>query len=359
MFTNTECGTLFASIFLFPSPLCRSLKPVLTSGYVVVDPRYKGKGIASEIAKYIDIFSIQNGYHGHISRISVHARHLVPWIRQGREPLGIIPKSLYVEKLGWMPDMIMYDDYSSHRSSNNGFHIETETTSGVSICHDERDNDSQKLLNFRSCGIDQKIFSTFDIAPTKNRNPDLLEVVYSKTNNSGETINLCKGVALQDQQVQDLFRKAATKGEGFAIDELDEQRNFRCKLIRKPEVLVATKEPETEVIGVLVYGSPALCRTPGQTTTAYIIVSEPERGKGNGHILFDCYNNIVKNQNNISTVLFDVFKTNQKTITWLISRGFDVSGTIKCSGFIVGTGNTDIVILHKNVNATNWPQVLK
>ena len=108
MFTNTENGKLFAFIFLFPSPLCRSLKPVLTSGYVVVDPRYKGQSIASEIAKYIDIFSIQNGYHGHISRISVHARHLVPWVRQGREPLGTIPKSLYVEKMGWMPDVIMY-----------------------------------------------------------------------------------------------------------------------------------------------------------------------------------------------------------------------------------------------------------
>ena len=331
-------------------------KPKASSnlGYVVVDPRYKGQGIASEIAKYIDIFSIQNGYHGHISRISVHARHLVPWVRQGREPLGIIPRSLYVEKLGWMPDVIMYDDYSSHNSTGC-VDVKHGSTPGASICDGEKHNhNNQNFLNFSSQGIDQNHFSTFDVASCKNRKPDLFQVVASKTN-FGESIHLWKSVALQDQQVQSLFSKAARKGEGFAIDELDDQGNFRCKLLREPEVLVATKEPETEIIGVLVHGSPALCRTPGQTSTAYIIVSEEERGKGNGHILFDCYINIVKNQNNISTVLFDVFKTNQKTITWLISHGFDVSGTIKCSGFIVGTGHTDTVILHENVNAIKRP----
>ena len=307
-----------------------------------MDPRYKGQGIASEIAKYIDMFSIQNGYHGHISRISVHATHLVPRVRQGREPLGIIPKSLYVEKLGWMPDMIMYDDYSSH-TSTGCMDINQARTRGASNCDDDKRNDNNQN------------FINFDDAFCKTRKPDLFQVVASKTNNSGESIHLWKGVALQDQQVQSLFSKAAWKGEGFAIDELDDQGNFRHKLLREPEVLVTTKEPETEIIGVLVHGSPALCRTPGQTSTAYIIVSEEERGKGNGHILFDCYINIVKNQNNISTVLFDVFKTNQKTVTWLISHGFDVSGTIKYSGFIVGTGHTDTVILHKNVNAMKRP----
>ena len=230
------------------------------------------------------------------------------------------------------------------------------STPGASICDGEkRNHNNQNFLNFSSRGIDQNRFSIFDVASSKNRKPDLFQVVASKTNNFGESVHLWKGVPLQDQKVQSLFSKAARKGEGFAIDELDDRENFRCKLLREPEVLVATKQPETEIIGVLIHGSPALCRTPGQTSTAYTIVSEEERGKGNGNILFDCYINIVKNQSNVSTVLSDVFKTNQKTITWLISHGFDVSGTIKCSGFIVGTGHADTVILHKNVNAVKRP----
>ena len=265
--------------------MCRSLKPVLTSGYVVVDPRYKGQGIASEIAKYIDMFSIQNGYHGHISRISVHARHLAPWVRQGREPLGIIPKSLYVEKLGWMPDVIMYDDYSNH-STAACIDIKQGGTPGTNICDDdERNDNNQTSLNFNIRRINQNRFSTCNDSSCKKRKPDLFQVVASKTNNFEESIHLWKSVPLQDPQVQSLFSKAARKGEGFAIDELDDRGNFPCKLLREPEVLVATKEPETEVIGVLVHGSPALCTTPGQTSTAYIIVSEEERGKGNGHIL--------------------------------------------------------------------------
>ena len=58
-FTNVETGTLFSSSFVYRSPLCRSLNPVLNSGFIIVDPRYKGRGVATKVAKYVDVHSVQ------------------------------------------------------------------------------------------------------------------------------------------------------------------------------------------------------------------------------------------------------------------------------------------------------------
>ena len=268
-FTNTQTGTLFASSFVYRSPLCRSLNPVVNSGFIIVDPRYKGRGVATKVAEYVDVFSVQMGDYGHTSRTAVSARHAVPFIQSGRSPLGIIPRSLYVEGLGWMPDLIFYNGYTKNESIKMREGPSKISKAGI-VRVPESTMDGWK----RDFGMDEDFYENKQEVreDIKKENEDdrrvLLENVEEFKNNHGDVIHISKAKTLNDERIQSMFGRAAEKGEGFAMDEFNDHGIYKCKLIRESKVLAVVKEPNMEIVGALVYGLPQLCRTPGQVVTA-------------------------------------------------------------------------------------------
>ena len=353
-FTNTQTGTLYASSFVYRSPLCRSLNPVVNSGFIIVDPRYKGRGVATKIAEYVDVFSVQMGDYGHTSRIAVSARHAVPFIQSGRSPIGIIPRSLYVDGLGWMPDLIFYNGYTKNENirkregppkiGNTGMAGVPESTMDGWKRNFERNEDVYK--NKQTVQEDTKKENEAFSDDTRVK----FENVEEFTNSHGDAIHISKATTLNDERIQSMFRRAAEKGEGFAMDEFNDHGIYECKLIQASKVLAAVKEPNMEIVGALVYGLPQLCRTPGQVVTAYIIVKDTERRKGNAQILHDYFMRMLKSQKQFNTVIIDVFKTDDYVLTWLLRHGYNVTGTIKYSGCITGSGHTDTLVLYKDLN---------
>ena len=207
-------------------------------------------------------------------------------------------------------------------------------------------------LNFS--GIENEIHGSQKTISKQNNTLDDhkmdLENAEQFVNKCGDIIHICQGVTLNDEQIQAMFRTAAKKGDGFAVDELGANGIYQCKLIRDPEVLVVLKEPKMEIVGTLVHGLPVLCRTPGPVATAYIIVKESERRKGNGQILYSYLMKMLNGQQYFNTILFDVFKTNEYVLSWLFRKGYNVTGTIKYSGYISGSGHTDTLVLYKDLD---------
>ncbi len=70
--------------------------PVISGGYVVVDPAYRGAGIQSAVNLVYDELALEIGYPAIVSRIAMTSRAAIPALRDRNQYTGVIPRSLKV-----------------------------------------------------------------------------------------------------------------------------------------------------------------------------------------------------------------------------------------------------------------------
>ena len=108
---DKSSGTLIGSWLFFRSPLARSTEPTHTGGFILVNPNYRGKGLAHKLMIFMAFHALDMGYTGMYGRVAVTARNIVPSRRAGAKYYGIIPNSLKV--LGqeeWVDDIVTASD---------------------------------------------------------------------------------------------------------------------------------------------------------------------------------------------------------------------------------------------------------
>ena len=108
---DKNSGLLVGGCLFFRSPLARSTEPTHTGGFVLVNPNYRGKGIAEKLLTLMAFLAIDMGYTGLYGRVSVIAKSIVPSRRAGASYFGIIPNSIKVlDRDEYLDDLVTASD---------------------------------------------------------------------------------------------------------------------------------------------------------------------------------------------------------------------------------------------------------
>ncbi len=108
---NADNNELMAAISFLQSPACRSTKTMLCTGQSVVNPKYRGHGIAYELYKVGQKFTMDIGYLGFNARAYIIGRNIIPTRRLGALVTGVIPYCSYTDKMGVIDDVLLANDY--------------------------------------------------------------------------------------------------------------------------------------------------------------------------------------------------------------------------------------------------------
>ena len=104
-------GLFVGGCLFFRSPLARSTEPTHTGGFILVNPNYRGKGIAEKLLTLMAFLAIDMGYTGMYGRVAVIAKSIVPSRRAGANYFGIIPNSIKVlDRDEWLDDLVTASD---------------------------------------------------------------------------------------------------------------------------------------------------------------------------------------------------------------------------------------------------------
>ena len=103
---------LVSAFFLSPCPLSRSQHSPNMGAYGFVDKVYRGQGIGQNLIYLMKYMASSLGYRSVISRHALISRTNIPGRSAGATYMGIIPKSLRIDKLNVVvDDVIVYYGY--------------------------------------------------------------------------------------------------------------------------------------------------------------------------------------------------------------------------------------------------------
>ena len=103
---------LVSAFFLSPCPLSRSQHSPNMGAYGFVDEEYRGQGIGQNLIYLMKYMASSLGYRSVISRHALTSRTNIPGRAAGATYMGIIPKSLRIDKLNVVvDDVIVYYGY--------------------------------------------------------------------------------------------------------------------------------------------------------------------------------------------------------------------------------------------------------
>ena len=152
------------------------------------------------------------------------------------------------------------------------------------------------------------------------------------------------------EEIHSLYRKAAEKSDGYAIDEFTESGLFNHRLLRDVTV-TGVFTPQGAVVAATMFGKSAVPRVPGKCIGGYIVVREAYRHRGIGTQLLHIIEQYAKDLN-MDDLIFDVFISNQRSIQCLSKERYVITGTIPNSGVVLNKGFTDTVVMYKSLNRT-------
>ena len=66
------------------------------AGYIVIDSRYRGRGVMQSLIGLIEEKVCSLGYPAFLARMAISARNVMPNVTTGTQLLGVVPKSLKV-----------------------------------------------------------------------------------------------------------------------------------------------------------------------------------------------------------------------------------------------------------------------
>ncbi len=95
----------------YPSVLSRSENPVHASGYFIVNPIFKGKGVATNAFSSSPDVVTTFGYRASVGRTACTARTILPIMRSDIYIIGAIPRSIRLAKEGLVDDLIIFQKH--------------------------------------------------------------------------------------------------------------------------------------------------------------------------------------------------------------------------------------------------------
>ncbi len=165
---------------------------------------------------------------------------------------------------------------------------------------------------------------------------------------SGKTVVVEEAREQDYIAIEELIREAATEGRGFGLDEFAPTGAFNRNLFRdrRSHAAVVRLSPSDAPIAALVFGTSAVCRTENKLMSGYIAVSKLHRGSGVGTLLLKTLINTAKTLG-FEGVLFDVYQTESRTISWSKRHGFHVTGSLPECGYVKNQGFVDALLMYR------------
>ncbi len=107
---------------IYPAPpaLSRSWRPFNGGGYVVLDKDYRGKGIYQATqSDFWDKLGPRYGYFTFTGRNALTAKTSIANQQVGDTFSAVVPNAIYVNKFGWLCDLINYRNQTGAELSKN------------------------------------------------------------------------------------------------------------------------------------------------------------------------------------------------------------------------------------------------
>ena len=152
-------------------------------------------------------------------------------------------------------------------------------------------------------------------------------------------------------QVEEMIRAAAGRGDGFALDEFDQDGLLNRKFLRQSVTLVARRKSDQGLIGGAIIGPSALVRaTEPSSLGGYIVVGEKYRRRGYGSEIMTLCEHIAQklDYRNITTDLLSSVQTSG-ALQMVLKDGYAVTGQFTGSAFLKNLGPANSLILFKNI----------
>ena len=153
-------------------------------------------------------------------------------------------------------------------------------------------------------------------------------------------------------EVEEMIRAAAQRGEGFALDEFDQDGLLNRKLLKQSATLVARRVSDHVLIGGSVVGPSALARARDPTNLAgYIIVGEKFRRCGYGTEIAELCEKLAKDLGYIN-ITSDVLYNPEAMPGFKLAlrRQYVVTGELPQCAYVKGVGLTGSFIMFKRVS---------
>lgn len=169
-------------------------------------------------------------------------------------------------------------------------------------------------------------------------------------NKSGKHIYV-EMVASVNVQVEKMIRKAALAGQGFGLDELDENGLLSRKFLRNAITVGAFRKSDNQLVGGLLVGQSSLVRTIGSFTFGgYAVIDEAYRRRGYAHDMITICEEIARDfgvRNILSDIL--ISPSGMPGFHLAISAGYTTTGQLPKCAYLKDVGLTDSLLIYKRL----------
>ncbi len=163
--------------------------------------------------------------------------------------------------------------------------------------------------------------------------------------------DLCIRSASSNEELwhaETMWRTGAELGQGFGIDEFDDNGCFNRKFFRSSNVLVA-EDIQGNIVGASIYGPSILSRgTDKSLANCYVAVSPTNQRQGIGSALIQFSLGLVKQQGYKGCVS-DTFVNNHAGLELLRKHKYMFTGSMPMCAYVKGAGPIDSIIAYKQL----------
>lgn len=168
---------------------------------------------------------------------------------------------------------------------------------------------------------------------------------------SGE-ISVLQLAGHQAVLVEEMFRKAAEQGEGFAVDEFDLDGLHNRKFFRHSVTLAALRKQDNVIIGGAIIGVTSLAKAQqAPSMGVYFVVNSTCRGQGYGKDIMRIVEKIARHLNYLNIVSDVLVDPKLSGLRLALNNGFYITGQLPNCAFVQGRGLTDSLVVFKNLPA--------
>lgn len=247
---NANTGEIISIIPFNDSPACRSTHPLLCTVQALVNPKNRGKGVVFELYKISEKYSMDLGYLGFNARALITGRNILPTRKMGGMVVGYIPYCSHVDGVGHIDDVLLAKDFHLNKAFPDFYESIVTARGGKAPIIDITKPIPEEFMPKRS-------YDPKDIQTPSGR-------VRIRTAAGKDDII----------QVENLWRDAADRAEGFGTDEFREDGYFNRKFFREANILVAENSLGI-IIGASVFGPSALSRSENPVLATLYVTCTP------------------------------------------------------------------------------------
>ena len=149
-------------------------------------------------------------------------------------------------------------------------------------------------------------------------------------------------------ETERMIRKAAEKGEGFGIDEFNEQGHFNRSFLKNVDILIA-ENADGDVIGATLFGPSNLSRAKTSVIAhQYMVVKDSFRNAGVGQALLSRCEDILQHQG-YRMITSDTYLNNHAMMHIFRKEGFAFRGSFPYCSFMNDVGPVQSLLTCKDL----------